>query len=242
MAGHSKFKNIMHRKGAQDKKRAKLFTKITKEIIVAAKSGADPNFNPRLRTAIITAKGANIPKDKIENAIKKSASGVEGENYMELRYEGYGPAGIAVLIETLTDNKNRTVTDIKTAFSKNGGTLAETGSVSYMFKRFGVISYLSKEMNNQDEVLEVVLELGAVDCIFGEDIVDIYCNPEDFVRVSEAIETKFGDPESAEISWKADNVLELDEENYTKALQLIEALEDCDDVQSVSSNFVNKIS
>lgn len=238
MAGHSKFKNIMHRKGAQDKKRAKLFTKITREIIVAARSGApDINSNPRLRTAIAAAKHANIPKDKIENAIKRANSDTEGENYDEIRYEGYGPGGIAILVEAVTDNKNRTATAVRTAFAKNGGTLSETGSVSYMFQRVGIILYV-KESINSDEIFEVAIEVGAIDCQYSGEMHEISCNPENFVDITEKLEKKFGKAEHAEITWKPDTMINLDTETSEKVESLIEALEDCDDVQSISGNFI----
>ena len=237
MAGHSKFKNIMHRKGAQDKKRAKAFTRAVKEIIVAAKTGMpDPNFNPRLRTAIITAKQANLPKDKIDNAIKKATSATDGVNYEEIRYEGYGPGGVAIIVETLTDNKNRTASDVRSTFSKNEGALGEQGSVGYMFKKVGSIVYEEKNID-KNEIIEVAIELEVDDCIDDDDIIEILCSTEKYSEISENLENKFGKPLESEIKWVSDIMVELDEENSEKVLKLLDALDNLDDVQSVNSNY-----
>jgi YebC/PmpR family DNA-binding regulatory protein len=240
MAGHSKFKNIMHRKGAQDKKRAKAFTRIVKEIIVATKSGMpDPNFNPRLRTAIATAKQLNLPKDKIESAIKKATSGNDGINYDEIKYEGYGPSGIAIIVETLTDNKNRTASEVRAAFSKYGGTLGEQGSVSYLFNRVGSIVYRNFDIH-KDQLMESAIELEADDCIEENGYVEIICSVEKYPEISENLTQKFGTPLESEIQWRADTIITLDKEKEEKILKLIEALDALEDVQSVSDNYKAK--
>jgi len=237
MAGHSQFSNIMHRKGAQDKKRAKVFAKLIREVTVAAKSGLpDPDANPRLRSAILACRAANMPKDNIERAIKKVAGGDDGEVYDEVRYEGYGPGGTAVIVEALTDNRNRTASDVRTAFAKNGGNLAETGSVSFMFDRVGAIHY-STDIGSADDVFEAALEAGAEDVVSNDNGHDISCQPDDFHTVSEALATALGDPESAQLDWRPQNTVEVDEQAVGTIMLLLEALEDNDDVQRVSSNF-----
>jgi YebC/PmpR family DNA-binding regulatory protein len=237
MAGHSKFKNIMHRKGAQDRKRAKKFTQAAKEVYIAAKSGLpDPEMNPRLRTAIATARAINMPKDRIENAIKKASSAGEGENYEEIRYEGYASGGVAIIVEALTDNKNRTASDVRAAFNKYGGSLGETGSVSFMFEKVGLISYPA-DSGSADEFFEAVIEVGANDCQSDDMGHEILCDVESFSDVCEALENKFGQPESAEITWKPHNTVALDEEGAQKLIKLIDALEESDDVQKVVGNF-----
>ncbi|WHA04887.1 YebC/PmpR family DNA-binding transcriptional regulator [Candidatus Bandiella numerosa] len=241
MAGHSKFKNIMHRKGAQDKKKAKAFTRAVKEIIVAAKTGMpDPNFNPRLRTAIITAKQANLPKDRIDNAIKKATSATDGINYEEIRYEGYGPGGVAIIVETLTDNKNRTASDVRSTFSKHGGALGEQGSVGYMFRKVGYIVYEEKDID-KNKIIELAIELEVDDCIDEDGVVEILCNTEKYSETIETLEQKFGKPLESEVKWISDIMVELDEENNEKILKLLDALDNLDDVQSVNSNckFIN---
>jgi YebC/PmpR family DNA-binding regulatory protein len=237
MAGHSQFSNIMHRKGAQDKKRAKVFAKLIREVTVAAKSGMpDPDANPRLRSAIIACRAANMPKDNIDRAIKKVAGGDEGENYDEVRYEGYGPGGTAIIVEALTDNRNRTASDVRTAFSKNGGNLAETGAVSFMFDRMGAIHY-SADKGSADDVFEAALEAGAEDVESNDGGHDIYCQPDDFHSVCEALEAALGDPESAQLDWRPQNTVEVDEQAAGTMMNLLDALEDNDDVQRVSANF-----
>ncbi len=237
MAGHSQFSNIMHRKGAQDKKRAKVFAKLIREVTVAAKSGMpDPDANPRLRSAIIACRAANMPKDNIERAIKKVAGGDDGEVFDEVRYEGYGPGGTAIIVEALTDNRNRTASDVRTAFSKHGGNLAETGAVSFMFDRMGAIHYAA-DKGSTDDVFEAALEAGAEDVESNEDGHDIYCQPDDFHTVSEALSTALGDPESAHLDWRPQNTIEVDEQAAGTMMLLLEALEDNDDVQRVSANF-----
>ncbi len=238
MAGHSQFANIKHRKGAQDKKRAKLFTKLLREISVAAKSGQpDPNFNPRLKNALIDARTNNIPKDRIEAAIKKVVSGSNAENYDEIRYEGYGAGSIALIIEAMTDNRNRTAGEVRSILTKNGGSLGETGSVSFMFDHVGVIQYEAKNIGGE-EIFEKAIEAGASDVEIGEEIHTIFTSIEDFSAVRDSLIEKFEDPISAKIQWKAKNFIEIDDiEKAQKLIKLIDNLEDCDDVQSVSGNY-----
>ncbi len=236
MAGHSKFKNIQFRKGAQDKKRAKIFAKLAKEITVAAKLGMpDPDANPRLRSAIQAARGLNMPKDNIERAIKKSQD-AGGENYEEVRYEGFGVSGIGVIVETLTDNRNRTASDVRSTFSKHGGNLGETGSVSFMFDRVGAVEYPS-DAATADDMFEAALEAGADDCESGEDGHELICEAESLHDVARALEAKFGEPRSAQLIWKAQNNIELEDEAGEKLLRMLDALEDNDDVQNVYANF-----
>ena len=236
MAGHSKFKNIMHRKGAQDKKRAKIFAKHAREVYVAAKSGMpDPDKNPRLRNAIIAARADNTPKDNIERAIKK-ASGGEGESYEEIRYEGYGPGGVAVIVEALTDNRNRTASEVRSTFTKHGGNLGETGSVGFMFERTGVIEY-NADVADADTMFEEALEAGAADVTSDDGGHVVTCDPDDYAGVRDALIEKFGDPSGARLEWIPNTTTELDEDQAGTMLKLIDVLEDNDDVQNVSSNF-----
>ena len=235
MAGHSKFKNIMHRKGAQDKKRSKIFSKLSKEITVAAKMGApDPDMNPRLRTAIAAARAQNMPKDNIERAIKKSQQ--DGENYEDMRYEGFGPGGVGVIVESLTDNRNRTASEVRSTFSKNGGNLGETGSVSFMFDRVGSIEFAA-DVASGDDMFEAAIEAGADDCESSEDGHVLYCDAESLHEVAKTLEEKFGEPQGAKIIWKPQNSIEVDDEKGEKLLKLLDALEDNDDVQNVYANF-----
>ncbi len=238
MAGHSKFANIKHRKGAQDAKRAKIFTKLAKEITVAAKTGQpDPNFNARLRLAISTARAANMPKDRIETAVKKGSGAGDTDNYEEIRYEGYAPGGIAIIVEALTDNRNRTAPEVRSAFAKNGGTLGETGSVNFMFDRVGLIVYPA-EKASADAMFEAALEAGADNVESDEYGHEITCQPEAFIDVREALMAKFGDTETARLAWKPQNVITVtDEEQAAKLLKLIDTLEDSDDVQVVEGNY-----
>ena len=239
MAGHSKFKNIMHRKGAQDKKRAKLFTKITHEIMTAVRTGssADPNTNIRLRAAIASAKDINMPKDKVESAIKKASSNDPKEHYNEVRYEGYGPAGSAIMVFGLTDNINRTVGEIRSTFSKYEGHLGEQGSVSYLYKNVGIIEYRSHTVANSDVMLESALEVGATDCEINEDgSFTIICDAEELHNVRELLAAKYGQPKKAYITWISENKITLEEEKQEKILKLIETLENLDDVQEVVVN------
>ena len=235
MAGHSKFKNIQHRKGAQDKKRAKIFTRLIKELAVAARSGTDPNSNPRLRGALLAARAANMPKDNIERVLKK-AEGGEGEQYEEIRYEGYGVGGTAFIVEAMTDNRNRTASEVRAAFSKFGGSLGETGSVSFMFDKVGQIIFTGS-VADAETMFEAALEAGADNVESDEESHVITCAPEDFNAVREALQETFGDPEEAELTWIAQNTLSVEEDQATTLLKFIDALEDNDDVQSLSFNF-----
>lgn len=236
MAGHSQFKNIMHRKGRQDAMKSKLFGKLAREITVAAKLGTpDPAMNPRLRAAIIAARAENMPKDNIERAIKKAA-GNEGENYDEIRYEGYGPGGVAVIVEVLTDNRNRTASDVRSTFTKSGGNLAETGAVSFMFDRVGVIEYDAAKAS-ADDMLEAAIDAGADDVVSGESGHEIYASQDSFREVAKSLETKFGEARKAALTWKPQNTIAVDDETGEKLIKLIETLNEHDDVQNVYANF-----
>jgi YebC/PmpR family DNA-binding regulatory protein len=236
MAGHSQFKNIMHRKGRQDAVRSKLFGKLAREITVSAKMGLpDPAMNPRLRAAIIAARAENMPKDNIERAIKK-ATGSDAENYDEMRYEGYGPGGVAVIVEVLTDNRNRTASDVRATFTKSGGNLAETGAVSFMFDHVGVIEYDAK-VASADAMLEAAIDAGADDVVSSESGHEIFASSNTFHEVSKAVEHKFGEPRKAGLIWKPQNTVPVDDEQGEKLLKLIETLNEHDDVQNVYANF-----
>jgi YebC/PmpR family DNA-binding regulatory protein len=236
MAGHSQFKNIMHRKGRQDAQKSKLFGKQAREITVAAKLGTpDPNMNPRLRAAIIAARQENMPKDNIDRAVKK-ALGNEGENYDEIRYEGYGPGGVAVIVEALTDNRNRAASDIRSFFTKSGGNLGETGSVSFMFDRTGIIEY-DRSVADDDAVLDAAIEAGADDVVSGEGGHEIYASTEGYRDVAKALEARFGEPRKAALIWKPQNTVAVDDETGEKLLKLMDLLNEHDDVQNVYANF-----
>jgi YebC/PmpR family DNA-binding regulatory protein len=236
MAGHSKFKNIMYRKGAQDKKRSKVFSKLSKEITVAAKAGLpDPNMNPRLRAAVLAARAQNMPKDNIERAIKKSQE-AGGDDYQEVRYEGFAPGGVGVIVETLTDNRNRTASEVRSAFTKYGGALGETGAVSFMFDRVGEIEYPAK-VATADAMLEAALDAGADDCQSDEEGHWLYCSPDALHEVAGVLQEKFGDASSVRIMWRPQNTVGVDDEKAEKLLKMLEALEDSDDVQNVYANF-----
>ena len=236
MAGHSQFKNIMHRKGRQDAAKSKLFGKLAREITVSAKVGIpDPEINPRLRAAVIAARAENMPKDNIERAIKK-ASGGDGESYEEIRYEGYGPGGVAVIVEVLTDNRNRTAGEVRATFTKSGGNLAETGAVSFMFDRVGVIEY-DAAVAGADAMFEAALEAGADDVVSSENGHEIYAVPDRFGAVSKALEAKFGEPRRAALVWRPQNTVAVNDEQGEKVLKMIESLNDQDDVQNVYANF-----
>ncbi|MCR4267240.1 YebC/PmpR family DNA-binding transcriptional regulator [Nitratireductor sp. ZSWI3] len=236
MAGHSQFKNIMHRKGRQDAVRSKMFSKLAREITVAAKSGLpDPMMNPRLRLAVQNAKAQSMPKDNIERAIKK-ASGGDAENYEEVRYEGYGPGGIAVIVEALTDNRNRSASNIRAAFTKAGGSLGETGSVSFMFDRVGEIIYPAAA-GDADKVMEAAIEAGAEDVQSDENGHVITCGFEDIGEVTSALEASLGEAESVKAIWRPQTGTPVDEERAQSILKLIATLEDDDDVQNVYANF-----
>jgi len=236
MAGHSQFKNIMHRKGRQDAVRSKMFSKLAREITVAAKTGLpDPGMNPRLRLAIQNAKAQSMPKDNIERAIKK-ASGGDAENYEEVRYEGYGPGGVAVIVEALTDNRNRTASNVRSIFTKAGGALGETGSVSFSFDRVGEITY-KLAAGDADKVMEAAIDAGADDVETDEDGHTIICGFEDIGEVSKALEGVLGEAETVKAIWKPQNTVPVDEEKAQSLMKLIDNLEDDDDVQNVYSNF-----
>ncbi|WP_264597600.1 YebC/PmpR family DNA-binding transcriptional regulator [Rhodoblastus acidophilus] len=236
MAGHSQFKNIMHKKGKQDAIRSKIFSKLAREITVAAKMGMpDPAMNPRLRLAVLAARAENMPKDNIERAIKKAAGG-DTENYDEVRYEGYAPGGVAVIIEALTDNRNRTAGEVRSYFTKAGGALAETGAVSFMFDHVGLIQYDAKAAS-EDAMMEAAIEAGADDVASDEDGHEITTSLEGLAEVTKALEAKFGEPTSSKLVWKPQNNIAVDDEAGEKILKLINALEDNDDVQNVYANF-----
>ncbi len=236
MAGHSQFKNIMHRKGRQDAMKSKLFGKLAREITVSAKLGTpDPAMNPRLRAAVIAARQENMPKDNIDRAIKKAIGG-DSENYDEIRYEGYGPGGVAIIVEALTDNRNRAASDIRSYFTKAGGNLGETGSVSFMFDRTGVIEY-DRSAGSDDAMLDAAIEAGADDVISSESGHEIYASQENFREVAKALEAKFGEPRKAALTWKPQNTVSVDDETGEKLLKLMDLLNEHDDVQNVYANF-----
>jgi YebC/PmpR family DNA-binding regulatory protein len=236
MAGHSQFKNIMHRKGRQDAQKSKLFGKLAREITVSAKMGVpDPAMNPRLRAAIIAARAENMPKDNIERAIKK-ATGGDAENYEEIRYEGYGPGGVAVIVEVLTDNRHRTAGEVRAAFTKSGGNLAETGAVSFMFDRVGVIEYDAKAASG-DAMFEAALEAGADDVVSSDGGHEIYMAQDRFGSAGKALEAKFGEPRKASLVWRPQNTVAIDDEQGETLLKLLDSLNEHDDVQNVYANF-----
>jgi YebC/PmpR family DNA-binding regulatory protein len=236
MAGHSQFKNIMHRKGRQDAAKSKLFGKLAREITVSAKIGLpDPAMNPRLRAAIIAARAENMPKDNIDRAIKKALGG-DTESYEEIRYEGYGPGGVAVIVEVLTDNRNRTAGEVRATFTKSGGNLAETGAVSFMFDHVGVIEYDAKAAS-AEAMFEAALDAGADDVVSNENGHEIYAAPDRFGSVAKALEAKFGEPRKSSLVWRPQNTVAIDDEQGEKLLKLIETLNEHDDVQNVYANF-----
>jgi YebC/PmpR family DNA-binding regulatory protein len=227
----------MHRKGAQDARRARQFAKLIREITVSARQGlADPAFNPRLRAAVAAARQANMPRDTVERAIRKATGGAGGDDYAEVRYEGYGPAGVAVMIEALTDNRNRTASDIRTAFAKHGGALGETNSVSFLFARLGVVRYPAAAAD-ADTMLEAAIEAGADNVESGPDGHEVTCAAEDFFAVRDALEARFGEPEAARLDWRPTTTVTLDEAQAAGVMKLLDALEDSDDVQNVYANF-----
>jgi len=236
MAGHSKWANIQHRKGRQDAVRSKLFSKLSKEITVAAKMGdPDPEKNPRLRMAVKEAKSQSVPKDVIDRAIKKSTAG-EGDDYEEIRYEGYGPNGVAVIVEAMTDNRNRTASTVRSTFSKNGGNLGETGSVGFMFDRKGEVTY-GAAVGDADAVFEAAIEAGAEDVESSDEGHTIYCEDSDLNDVSSALEAALGDSVSTKLVWKPTTTTEMDLVAMQKLMKLVDALEDDDDIQRVTTNF-----
>jgi YebC/PmpR family DNA-binding regulatory protein len=237
MAGHSKFKNIMHRKGAQDAKRAKIFAKHTREITVAARiGGADTEMNARLRSAVAAARAQNMPNDNIKRAIDKAVGGADGVDYEEIRYEGYGPGGVAVIVETLTDNRNRTASEVRAAFTKLGGSLGETGSVAFNFDRVGMVIYPAA-VASADDMFEAALEAGASDVESTDETHEIVCEPDDFSVVRDGLEEKFGTAQESSLNWKAQNTIPVEEDAAGTLFKLLDTLEDNDDVQRVASNF-----
>ena len=236
MAGHSHAANIARRKGAQDIKRGKIFTKIAREMIVAAKGGPDINFNAKLRTVVIKARQAGMPKDRIDAAIAKGSGTGTSEAYETVRYEGYGPGGVAIIVEALTDNRNRTATNVRTAFSKNGGNLGASGAVSHGFDRMGLITYPASA-GDADSVFEAALEAGAEDVESSEDEHSIWTSMDALHEVAKALEASLGEAESAKLAWKPQLLVEVDEANAATLLKMIDALEDDDDVQTVWGNY-----
>ena len=236
MAGHSKFKNIMYRKGAQDKKRSAMFSKLAREITVAAKAGLpDPDMNARLRAAVNAAKAQSMPKDNIQRSIDK-ASASDGENYEEIRYEGFGPGGVSLVVEALTDNRNRTATNVRTAFSKNGGNLGASGSVSHGFDRLGLVEFPASA-GNADTVFEAAIEAGADDVESDEDGHRIWTSIDTLHGVARALEAALGEPENVKLAWRPQNSIEVGEEDAAQLLKLVDTLEEDDDVQTVWGNY-----
>lgn len=236
MAGHSKFKNIMYRKGAQDKKRSAMFSKLSREITVAAKMGTpDPDMNPRLRAAVNAAKAQSMPKDNIQRAIDKASKG-DGENYEEIRYEGFGPGGVSLIIEALSDNRNRTATNVRTAMAKNGGNLGASGSVSHGFDRMGLITY-PESVGDAEKVFEAALEAGAEDVQSSEDGHEIWTAQEALHEVAKALEPVLGEAESAKLAWRPQTMVIVDEDDARTLFKLIDVLDDDDDVQTVWGNY-----
>ena len=237
MSGHSQFKNIMYRKGAQDKKRGKVFTKLIRELTTAARTGLpDPNANPRLRAAVLAARQANMPKDTVERAIKRGAGGEAGEAYDEVRYEGYGPGGIAIIVEALTDNRNRTASEVRAAFTKAGGALGETNSVGFLFDHVGEIVF-PPTAASAESVLDAAIEVGAEDVESDADGHVVISAPEDLNTVRDALEQHFGPANSARLAWRPKSATMIDDEAATSLIKLLATLEDSDDVQNVYANF-----
>ena len=236
MAGHSKFKNIMYRKGAQDKKRSAMFSKLSREITVAAKAGTpDPDMNPRLRAAVLAARAQSMPKDNIERAINKAAT-AGGEDYEELRYEGFGPGGVSLIVEALTDNRNRTATNVRTIFSKNGGNLGASGSVSHGFGRVGLITYPASA-GTPDQILEAAIDAGADDVESDEEGHEVWTSIDNLHPVARALETALGEAETVKLAWRPATSVEVDGDAAGQLVRLIDALEEDDDVQTVWGNY-----
>ncbi|MDC0228018.1 YebC/PmpR family DNA-binding transcriptional regulator [Alphaproteobacteria bacterium] len=236
MAGHSKFKNIMHRKGAQDARRAKKFARLTKELQVAVRGGIDPASNPRLRSALSACRAVNMPKDNIERVIKKAESG-ENSNLEEIRYEGYAPGGVALIVDAVTDNRNRTAAEVRSSFTKFGGNLGETGSVSFMFNNVGQIVY-QKNVKNDDEIFEIAIDVGADDVSSDEINHEIITSVNDFNNVRDKLEDLLGTPQQAEIIWQPENYVQIDDEKRAiSILKLLDTLDNCEDVQGIFGNF-----
>ncbi len=239
MAGHSQFKNIMYRKGAQDKKRGKIFTKLVKEIVVAVKEGGgDANSNPKLRNIIALAKSNNMPKDNIERAIKKALASGEGENYEEIRYDGYGPCNFAVIVECLSDNRNRTASELRAIFTKNGGNLGETGSLNFMFDKKGVIIYSAEEYNF-DDIFEKAAQFGALDIIEDDEEIIVQTKPEDLHKIGNGLKEFFENPKSLSLDWVANTFVNISKEKVETVAKFLEYLEDNDDVRAVFHNIEN---
>ena len=236
MSGHSKWKNIQHRKGRQDAKKGKAFTKAAKEIIIAAKSGGDPDGNPRLRAAIMAARDVNLPKDKIDAAIRKGTGEDAGGDFVEIMYEGYGPGGVAILIETATDNRNRTVADVRHLMTKHGGALGESGCVGWMFARKGTLSFDGSKYT-EDRIMEIGLEAGAEDVTCEGETIEVTASPADYEAVRKAFEDAGIEVLEAELGYEPQNTIAVDVETGRKLMRLVDALEDNDDVQNVSANF-----
>lgn len=237
MAGHSQFANIKHRKGAQDAKKAKLFTKLVREIIIATSKGQpDPEFNPRLRNAIYAARKAGVTKDRIETAIKKGSGEIAGENYEEMRYEGYAPGGVALIVMALTNNKNRSASDIRSCFTKSGGTMGETGSVGFMFDYVGFIEY-ALDIADFETIFEAAVDFGADNVESNDNFYEITCVPDQFAALRDGLQAKFGDMENAKLMWRPKDPTAIDFEQAEKILKLVDMLEDLDDVQDVIGNF-----
>ena len=236
MAGHSKFKNIMHRKGAQDARRAKKFARLTKELQVAVRGGTDPSSNPRLRSALSACRAVNMPKDNIERVIKKAEDG-ENSNLEEIRYEGYAPGGVALIVDALTDNRNRTAAEVRSSFTKYGGNLGETGSVSFMFNNVGQIVY-KKNIMSEDEIFDIAIEVGANDVKADENNYEIITSVNEFNNVREKLESILGVADQAELIWYPENNVQIDDERKaTSILKLLDTLDNCEDVQGVYGNF-----
>jgi YebC/PmpR family DNA-binding regulatory protein len=236
MAGHSQFKNIMYRKGAQDAKRAKVFTKLIRELTVAARVSPLPENNPRLKAAIVAARDANMPKDTMERAIRRGAGGDDATNYEEVRYEGYGPGGVAIIVEALTDNRNRTAGEVRSYFTKAGGALAETGAVSFMFDRVGLVEF-DKKAATEDAMMEAAIDAGADDVSTTEETHEVITSVESLRDVARALEEKFGEPRKAALVWRPQNTIKVDDDSGEKIIKLVGLLEDNDDVQNVYANF-----
>jgi YebC/PmpR family DNA-binding regulatory protein len=237
MAGHSQFKNIMYRKGAQDAKRAKVFTKLIRELTIAARTGLpDPAMNARLRSAMIAARAANMPKDTMERAIRRGSGEEGGDQYEEIRYEGYGPGGVALIVEALTDNRNRTASEVRAAFGRAGGSLGESGSVSFLFDRVGLVHY-PEAAAAPDAVFEAALDAGAEDVTSGETGHEIWCLPDDLGQVRDSLEQRFGPPDAARLDWKAKTLVPIGEGDAESLFKLLDVLDDNDDVQRVAANF-----
>ncbi len=237
MAGHSQWKNVMYRKGAQDAKRSRLFTKLIRELAVAARAGLpDTAKNPRLRAAVQAARAANVPKDTVERAIKRGGGGEDAEHFDEVRYEGFGPGGVAVIVEALTDNRNRTAAEVRGAFTRSGGALAETGSVTHLFDLIGSVSY-PPEAASADDILEAAIEAGADDCESGAHGHEVTCRADALNDVREAFERRFGPPQSARLNWRPQTKVPIDEAGASSLFKLLETLDDSDDVQIVAANY-----